>query len=268
MSQPVPAQWSEKTHYNLRLSWLHNRPSQALLEAEADFKKEFGKEVSFEIQDYPGWWLHSHVVLYLASGTLEQTFTDAMTILKTSDLSAEDVPGQGSLKAPAELSGEQRKAFFMQLVQPLSDVGEAERVIHKAFLSVGDYALYGLVERLLIRPEFKTTFSDAANPLRSLIGATCMAYTMPIDNEENLMAVLERGEEVELDGEQKTLDVQLGNGVLSLEGNILRVGEWHYEVAADEVVYGTAFLCAFIDWPEQGVTLHIYRQDLETEDEE
>jgi hypothetical protein len=265
MSHQVPAQWAEKTHYNLRLSWLHNRPSQALLEAEANFREEFGKEVSFELQDYPGWWLHSHIVLYLASVTLEQAFVNAMTILKTSDLSAEDGPGSSDTAAPVELSGEQRKAFFMQLVQPLPQ-NTSERLIHKAFLSVDDYALYAMIEKIEFRPEFRTTFSDAANPLRSLIGAPCTAYTLPLEYEEKSLALLERQEELDLGAERETVDVQLGKGVLSLEANVVRVGEWRYEAAADEIVYGTAFLCAFIDWPDKGVTLNIYKQDSEDEE--
>jgi hypothetical protein len=233
-SPDLPPNWQEKPHYNLHVHWLtktqnedQQKTDPETLEAleEHELDEELVELPKGGISErYPGWFIHFNVAAKFAD-SLEEMLKEASKFIKNSDFSASSMGRisfslfeQGNnFEAPAKPFKAQRLELIRQLEIPKENIGQFD-FVRDAFVEVGEYALNASIEALPFRDEFETIFSEADNPLRSMIGLECAVSKG-------------KGEDWE----------DVATGELELEGNTVRVGTWSRDFEDHDEVAGIAF---------------------------
>jgi hypothetical protein len=232
-SPDLPLAWQEKPHYNLRVHWLTKTENTKTQEADTEIPEDEIEEFDEDQMElpkigvskqYPGWFMHFNVSTKFAD-SLEEILKEASKFIKNSDFSASSVgrisfslfEQSNNFEAPAKPFKAQRLELIRQLETPKENINQFD-FVRDAFVEVGDYALNASIEVLPFRDEFKTTFSEADNPLRSMIGLECEVFQ----------------------GEGHDWE-DIASGELEVDGNMVRVGSWSKEFENHDEVSGVAF---------------------------
>jgi hypothetical protein len=92
-----------------------------------------------------------------------------------------------------------------------------------------------------------------------------LADLEPVDRLEDLEDDLEELADLEEEGDDEMFEDEawreVAKGVVTLEGNTVRVGDWNCMVPASEIVYGTAFEQASFDLKEAQLTILIEKEN-------
>ncbi len=252
MDEQLPLNWRRKEEFVFRAAWRSKRDERrSLAERVALESLAQGKAVPFiaqlELQDTPfknrheGW----HHYFILQTMTFFKSFGEMLAGVKS--FLKRDALDAGSWEmmfrdapAPVRLSKAQRVALIDRFVKGVKEYpfeDEVGREVFSVFQPYGDYALDLSVEYVVLRPAFDSTFGAEDNPIKSLVGKKCTVRGR---------ASAEESEDEDTDkntdeAEEEPL-LELGEGVLTLDGYTVQVGEWQHTFEEnDEVFESVAF---------------------------
>lgn len=211
----IPQEWLRKDHWEVWIGWMKNQPSDWNRQIEQEVKEHNpASSFTMEDDDYPGWWPQQGILPPFRNlcDSYEEALDVITKVLKRPEL--------GEI-AGLRFSKSQRKALIQEVHQRFAEPVLEEKTSHHAWF-YGDWALKVSISHIPFREIFDTTFAAANNPLRSLQGRRARVERL-------------------LDSATEDEAEFLVEGVLSIEGNTVRVGEWSQDFEGEDYVEGAAY---------------------------
>ena len=244
MDEQLPPNWRRKEEFVFRAAWRSKRNERrSLAERLALESLSQGKAVPFvaqlELEDKPFKNRHErwHHYFILQTMTFFKSFGEMLAGVKS--FLKRDALDAGSWEmmfsdapAPVRLSKSQRVALIDKFVKGVKEYpfeDKAGKEVFNVFQPYGDHALDLSIEYVELRPSFDTTFGAEDNPVKSLVGKKCTV--------QGRASAEENGEKDTDEDEAEQPVLELGEGVLMLDGYTVRVGEWQHTFAEDDEVF-------------------------------
>ncbi|RIH88446.1 hypothetical protein Mrose_00855 [Calidithermus roseus] len=242
----TPQEWAKKDHWEVWVGWMKNQPTDWNRQLEQEVKEQNPTSgFTTEDKDYPGWWPQrglSHPFENLCDN-----YEEALDVITK----ALKRPNLGEM-AGLHFSKSQRKALIQEVHQRFGQPVLEKGSYHHAWF-YGDWALKVSIEHVPFREIFDTTFAALNNPLRSLQGRRARVERL-------------------LDSAGKDEAELVAEGVLGIEGNTVRVGNWSQAFEDKDYVEGVAYPTYDAEHVFDGIMLYseaagatFYFYDLEEE---
>jgi hypothetical protein len=242
-SPDLPKEWQKQPHYSWRIEWLTTNPSQEQLQ-EINHTRQImlGGGGSAELLEdsyvnpkgflgFEGWFLHFTITGVLVGSSAP--LAEIKNFLTNSDFRDRWMLSRHrGQPAPTHVYKQQRKALFALIEAEFQkNIGADNR--SKVLLPIDEtYALCVSIDNALFTPRFKAEFSSPINPIRSFVGQEFRVSKYDLDEEDW---------------------VQAAQGILEINENTVKVGEWTQTFDPKEIVHGSAFEDAWIEPEDLGL---------------
>jgi hypothetical protein len=243
----IPLEWQPTPFYDASVFWMarHPRPrSQMELEMDAEILESPDLEPAAreriktlletpQQEVIPGWYFQIRVTFSTFNESLEEARQLARDRIRGWNMRP-ILPFFGApQEAPVWLTKSERRKLLAEfdatpLLEPSKE--DEERYFLRFYKELGEAALGIEIHDASHHTEFETVTGAPNDPLKTLVGrrGTLSALgTLEMDEWE-----------------------VVSEGIVALEGNTLRVGNFQLEVVAGDVIHGTAFDTAY--WEESG----------------